>query len=141
MNGIPKEPMSNELINATIVALNNIGESIDQLSVLSTDDNELPHFCIKIIGIPEYNMNFEVYEVTNWNHDNSPGDVELYLTGSIKWDGCSDIYFGDNSDPDNNPGYIHFCGRDSFIRHNRMMLNLIELAENTIPNFNKYIQL
>jgi hypothetical protein len=31
-------------------------------------------------------------------------EAEVYLNGSIKWDGCSDLYLGDE-------GYYHFCGK------------------------------
>lgn len=40
------------------------------------------------------------------------GDVwGTYLRGSVKWDGCSHLHFGDCD------GYIHMCGKDSFDSH------------------------
>lgn len=37
-----------------------------------------------------------------------PHDAEHYIAGSVKWDGCSHLNFGDTR------GYLHLCGRDHF---------------------------
>ena len=135
--GIPKEPMSQELIDM----IDNYTEDDDNSShreiKLLSSDGAFPEFFITIIGDTEDVMNFEVHAVIGWDEDYNANEFELYLTGSINYDGCTDIYFGDNTDPDNKEGYIHFCGKHSFIRHNRMMLSLFELAEKTITNFDK----
>lgn len=51
-------------------------------------------------------------------------DAQPYLTGFIKWDGCSHFYFGDE-------GYLHLCG---FIRIQKLIVilqHLIKLAKET----------
>jgi hypothetical protein len=68
---------------------------------------------------------FELYEVVAWEgknfdqklyerkestqsgdfSENGLEDAQPYLTGFIKWDGCSHFYFGDD-------GYLHLCGLD-----------------------------
>ena len=35
-------------------------------------------------------------------------DAERYVEGSVKWDGCSHVSFGDEN------GYLHLCGRADF---------------------------
>lgn len=37
--------------------------------------------------------------------------AERFVDGSIKWDGCSHLNFGDGED---NPGYMHVCGARYF---------------------------
>jgi hypothetical protein len=68
-----------------------------------------------------YDVRFFVAEVAAWNGDaleytradaNSkldliadPHHAERYFAGSVKWDGCSNIHFGDKE------GYMHNCSR------------------------------
>jgi hypothetical protein len=137
ISGIPKEPMSKELIDM----IDNYDEddvpSRREIKLLSADGAGFQKFYITIIGDTENSMNFEVYKVIGSDEDSIANEFELYLTGSINYNGCTDIYFGDNSDPDNQAGYIHLCGRTSFTDHTRMMIDLFELAEKTITNFDK----
>ena len=84
----------------------------------------------------ECSWSFEVYEVNSWecDEDNTPSDTELYLTGFIKWDGCSHINFGELEDgkPD---GYIHLCGGIHWRRHAEVMLKLWSMAPGKIKKF------
>lgn len=44
--------------------------------------------------------------------EKSTGDINKankYIHGTVKWDGCSHVYFGDE-------GYIHMCGGNEFKR-------------------------
>jgi len=39
------------------------------------------------------------------------GKANTYMTGMVKWDGCSHYYFGDEE------GYIHLCGKGCIRGH------------------------
>jgi len=96
-------------------------------------------FCKFLIDIDddvEYSMNFRVYEVTSWEMDNTPSDVERYAHGTIKWDGCSHIWFGSQEDGSTD-GYIHLCGKSSWQDHCKMMSALFDLASVTIKKYDK----
>ena len=59
----------------------------------------------------QISASFIVFEVVSWEVDsNAPSDVEKYLKGYVKWDGCSHFWFGDDD------GYMHLCGREDFDR-------------------------
>jgi hypothetical protein len=56
---------------------------------------------------------------------NSPGgstdditQAEIYLKGSVKWDGCSDIHFG----------YHHWCGPEYWAKHMLLMEHLYKTS-------------
>ncbi len=42
------------------------------------------------------------------DHARDPRNAERFISGQVKWDGCSHINFGDEH------GYLHLCGRSSF---------------------------
>ena len=70
-----------------------MNETQSDLTPLLCDGGYI-NFLIKIITKGEdlqYRMEFEVYEVNSWECDdsNTPAETELYLEGTIKWDGCS----------------------------------------------------
>lgn len=82
----------------------------------------------------EERANFKVYEVVSWTGDTSePIDKELYLKGTIKWDGCSHIYFGDGD------GYLHLCGKHFFEQHKRVIDAIWDICSKKIINFNNDI--
>lgn len=43
--------------------------------------------------------------------------AETYITGVVKWDGCSHFYFGGSD----NDGYLHLCGKDSIEKHQKIV--------------------
>ena len=71
-------------------------------------------------------MNFFVAEINGWNddgylytakgavssaeHTRNPAEARRFFEGSVKWDGCSHIEFGDES------GYLHMCGKLYFTK-------------------------
>jgi hypothetical protein len=97
-------------------------------NILYENTHGLIEFLIEIGEDVEYSMQFKVFEVTSRNLDDSPYGMEEYLTGSVKWDGCSNFNFGDE-------GYIHLCGKSGIITHNFIVSKVFELAESTITNF------
>ncbi len=112
------------------------------LSKLLCADDGLPEFLIKIENDVEYQMEFEVYEVGGGEENKETGkydvpcNLELYLTGAIKWDGCSHIWFGEKEEGKQD-GYLHLCGKYCWEKHNKMMNALFELAAKTIKHFDK----
>lgn len=102
-----------------------------KLELLMKDEYDYPYFLIYYPEqLFEYWCDFEVYEVTARSMDNIPRDIELYLEGTIKWDGCSHITFGDE-------GYIHMCGKRYFDLHSKLMPILYETVRNKIEHYNK----
>jgi len=63
--------------------------------------------------VNEASVDFIVYEYDG-NHTDIDNGYEVYLKGTIKWDGCSHINFGDE-------GYIHLCGKYWFDKHIEVM--------------------
>jgi len=99
---------------------------------LLTDDDGLVEFLIAAENI-EYALNFKVYEVEGWElPSNKPIDLQLYLQGTIKWDGCSHITFGDEGENGITTGYMHLCGGYYFKQHCRLMDALFEYAAKNI---------
>jgi len=102
------------------------------------------NFLIKIITTGndlQYRMEFEVYEVCSWECDetNTVSETELYLTGTIKWDGCSHVWFGEKDKNGNTDGYLHLCGKTYWQRHSDLMMKIYELAEKTITGYDEEI--
>lgn len=84
---------------------------------------------------------FELFEIVGWTGDNFKEllyerkgstmsgdhskngleDAQPYLTGFIKWDGCSHMYFGDE-------GYLHLCGLNTFEKLQKVLQKLIDRA-------------
>lgn len=93
-------------------------------------------FSIKIIILEDHYLKFQIYKILSWEPrgNNSPIESELYLSGSIKWDGCADICFGDEEN-----GYIHLCGKRDLIVHNKVMVKLYEYAEKNIIKYDELL--
>lgn len=106
------------------------------LEVLLIEYDIYPKFLIRYTSDKnEYYCDFEVYVVESWDNDNTPLDIELYLHGTIKWDGCSHIYFGNTIG--NTNGYIHICGNNSWKIHTIMMETLYKTVSSKIENFDE----
>lgn len=113
--------------------------NIKNMLPLIKDSDGLILFFIEVSGDTEYKMQFKVYEVGGWLSDgeNTPIDLELYVHGVVKWDGCSHIYFGDDfGNPD---GYLHLYGKSCYERHVSVMLELYNFASKTIEKFDKSV--
>ena len=65
----------------------------------------LVYFQIKTKKDKQTRLEFEVYKSSGFDGEGNPYGVALYLKGVIKWDGCSDLNFGDAE------GDIHSCGK------------------------------
>lgn len=92
--------------------------------LLVKDDKGYPIFIIHDIERTPYCIAFKVDDILTWNTTDagvmSVNDRQPYLKGSIKWDGCSHLWFGDLADSkDVNPrdSYLHLCGIDDWMNH------------------------
>lgn len=93
------------------------------------------YFSAEIIKKEDHYVDFNVYQINSWELDEelTEYESELYLTGSIKWDGCSHIDFKTNET------MKHLCGKQSFILHCEMMISLYEKITALIPDYNKEV--
>lgn len=56
-------------------------------------------------------------------------NAEPYLRGTIRWDGCSHVWFGDDD------GYLHLCGRGSFDHLAALLDRAWAVAAREMPHF------
>lgn len=96
----------------------------DFIPLIANQDNQAS-FLLKILAATDYHVNFEVWEPQGWLEDGTPHEPELYLDGTIKWDGCSHIYFGEKCETGHD-GYLHLCGRHSWELHVKLMTELFD---------------
>jgi hypothetical protein len=111
-------------------------------SILTDETDGRTIFDMEIVSLSDTRIEFNVYEVTSWNSDDthSKNDSELYLRGYIKWDGCSHFWFGDKNDEDEHgDGYIHLCGYIYFKNHIKLMELLFKYADEHISNFDREV--
>lgn len=66
-------------------------------------------FAYEVLGVSESGQKWYWRKGAEDSSDNtdSIADAEHYVKGSVKWDGCSHLNFGDE-------GYLHLCGRADF---------------------------
>ncbi len=103
-----------------------IGES---LTLFNPECDKLPEFLLTREGNPLIEdsrnlwVNLRVDEVVGWQNEHDPTtfELELYLSATIKADGCSHFYFGDQ-------GYLHFCGECNFRLHMALIKKLYQIA-------------
>jgi hypothetical protein len=81
-------------------------------------------------GVPLY-VHFDEAGAFDPTIDFEKGD--RVVDGSIKWDGCSHLYFGDSK----NDGYLHLCGGYSFAALTVVLRTMFEIAAREIPAFDR----
>jgi hypothetical protein len=94
-------------------------------------EDERDLFLLHLTERGDHYISFDVYEVVSWDEDWVPGDIEPYLSGMIKWDGCSHINFGEIEDGARN-GYMHLCGVHAWVNHCLLMRELWDYAKANI---------
>lgn len=105
-----------------------------QTKIIHWDDID----CTFVYNLADSYMTFQLFEVTA-HSDNGDGkysvknydkkgatsshettenisEAQTLIKGTIKWDGCSHIYFGDEE------GYIHVCGGGNW----RMLIKVLD---------------
>lgn len=86
------------------------------------------------MNIEEHATNFRILKINTEGEGENNQDyygVELVLDGILKWDGCSNLNFGDN-------GYIHFCETDDLICMNKSIAFIWEMARKEY-NYKEYV--
>lgn len=99
---------------------------------LLVEEDGRPIFLMEIEEKTEYYFNFSVYKVEGWYEDNTPSeeDVEQYLKASLRWDGCMNLWWGDE-------GYYHYCSVDELKQHCALVQALPLLAAQHIGMYDK----
>lgn len=98
---------------------------------LTFNGNQMADFLIEWNKIEDHYADFIIHEINSWEMDNTPSDFEKYLNGSIKWDGCSHIWFG-GEDKD---GYLHLCGKHYFDKHCNLLQAIWDICSKRIKSF------
>lgn len=80
-------------------------------------------FQVEVKEQSNFHVDFEVCGITARDLKGEMSDSELYLTCSIKWDGCGHFRFGERED-DKQDGYLYMCGSYSIKNHFRLMKEL-----------------
>ena len=94
-------------------------------------------------------LEFESRQITAWSEDESSvmftrtgssGDMDItedfdqgerYISGMIKWDGCSHFYFGDDA------GYLHLCGERDIDTTAWLIRQVLDYAASHVPAFDR----
>lgn len=93
--------------------------------------NGMPKYLIEVSEFKEFDLNFEVHRVTDWNMKNVPIESEQFVRGVITCDGDIHLYFGEKD------GYL-FGTSYNLIKEIRLVLNAVwNKAKNEIIRFNK----
>jgi len=112
------------------------GEVIEGIPLI-TDGGRLTFFLIITNPDTACYLHFKVYEVNGYGYalgseNLSPAEYELYCKGDIKFDGCSNVLFADRDD---DPDYLHLCGKGAWILHSELMIKIYKCASEIIKNF------
>jgi hypothetical protein len=100
-----------------------------------------------VAEVHEYRLEFKCYEQTAKNMDGTPcyqrrgamsspdfvdsiHEAEVFLSGSIKWDGCANVRFDEQDEV-----MLHFCGQDETDKIGLLFAKLYALAAEHIPTW------
>ena len=97
-----------------------------KVSVVSVDMKTIV-FVISITKKTSHHIEFSAEKVVSWTIKDEPIDTEKYLSGSVKFDGCSNIEFEDD--------IMHFCGEKDVIDHCMLMKGIYKMAESEISGW------
>jgi len=92
----------------------NIGGDFGQTVVYEIDSEYIHHVDFRIFAITGRSVpeDAPLYErkgaESSTEHATDWREAARYVDGSVKWDGCSHLYFGDEE------AYLHLCGRKQF---------------------------
>lgn len=70
------------------------------------DGPSVKFFAAEVTGVEENGVQYYWRKGAKSSEDDTTdfNDAERYIDGSVKWDGCTHINFGDEN------GYLHLCG-------------------------------
>jgi hypothetical protein len=103
-----------------------------------SDDTSGTTFWLEDVKVEEFRWEFKVYESRCYSatfEELEPDDIDLYVSGTIKWDGCSHVYFGTVDDKTGYDGYIHLCGAGCWEDHVKLMSYLWSKAPSNIAKW------
>lgn len=105
-----------------------------------------------VAEVKEYRVDFKVYDicgrtgsldgpyvyhregsVNSMDWVESLDDAEVYLHGSVKWDGCSDWYFDEQDRV-----MLHGCSRHDIERYGMIMAACWDMTKELLPSFQDY---
>jgi hypothetical protein len=101
------------------------------------------------LHVHSHHLDFESYRVTSVSEDGAIGyesrdatrsddahvpatdGARRFVHGTVGWDGCSHVYFGDG----NEEGYLHLCGRGDWDALRRVLDRAWAVASSEVPSF------
>lgn len=103
---------------------------MDNSDILSTGSDEILGdfgFVVKW-KCADYVFEFTASRITGRNvHDHSDIETRDAVSGSVKWDGCANILYPQNS-------YVHYCEPDDLIKQSELLRWVYEKARSEMPN-------
>lgn len=93
-------------------------------------------YVVKVTKKESHFADFIVYEISGWDATDGSytiDETECVMKGTIKWDGCSHITFGDSDN------YMHLCGKHHWDDFVTMIPQVYEFIKTQIPNYNKEV--
>ena len=110
----------------------------DNLIPILKDTNGYVVFLLQEIEKHDLFLKFNIKKCISWDMDDEIAETEDYMSGYVKWDGCSHVWFGEE-DNGNRDGYLHLCGKEQWELHCKMMVAVYEYCSNNIKNFDRMI--
>lgn len=82
-------------------------------------------------------VSFEVYEIECYEVPSNIPTIKkrVYLSGDIRWDGCSNMYFNRQDEV-----MLHFCGKQEAMNIGVLMGYLYEKALEFMPSRTSYLE-
>lgn len=109
------------------------------LETLTFNGDDLASFIIEWTSVDEYKAEFIVHEIKSWEMTNNiPIEYNIYLNGSIKFDGSSHIFFGGT---DKTISYLYFFDKYSFDKHCNLMQAIYDICKKKIKYFDQEVEL
>lgn len=112
----------------------------EMIPVSRHPDDKCVWHLMDVVELTSHHISFKVHEVTGWDMGSVPTDTNLYLTGTIIWDGSSHMWFGEEEgeeEGEKQDGYLHLCGKFYWDLHAQVMTNVYEYAERNISAYDK----
>lgn len=100
-------------------------------AVAEPDEYRCDFKVCKIISLPDQPLAFELAGDNCCTPTPDLGKAQVYLHGSVKWDGCSNWHFDDQES-----AMLHFCDREALGNVGALLQRLYDWAGELIPHWN-----